>query len=412
MNINGKIQPTKEKNSPLFSFISKAILFLLFFAGLNFLNKFFYFVFAAFFICIFLKNTTIKVASNTIWFFFFSISLLVFWTASHGSITALLRCFTYLLCYIIGQNLFSENDDLPKTEKKVQKIYILLSFGPLLHMLLNFLTNADKDEYVRNTVDFWTNNETAATGQAALGCMTVAVAIALIFSRFSIKYKIFAFVTLGIVIAYNLVLAGRTLLFMIIITFFVALFYYLKHFPLMSNFIKICFLIGVTLIVLLLLYGTNAFGIRDSFEASNFYTRFFGEKYNDLNMDSRNDFKLQYLKFLFVFPWGGNKIHEAVGTYAHDLYLDTYDEAGVFAFIFVVIIAVGSIMKLFRVLKIKSISFETKQLLLCLYIVMHLEFFIEPILAGVPWFFALFCIVYGTVSYLEHVAIKQERARL
>ena len=70
--------------------------------------------------------------------------------------------------------------------------------------------------------------------------------------------------------------------------------------------------------------------------SSNFYKRFFTDEFN-LASDARGSIKILYIKNMWGNFWGGGKIANIVGGYAHGLFLDTYDQAGVFAFIFVII---------------------------------------------------------------------------
>ena len=155
------------------------------------------------------------------------------------------------------------------------------------------------------------------------------------------------------------------------------------------------FLAVLALIVIAFRY--NLLGIRSAFENSAFYERFYGEESINLGEDSRLDKKLYYLSHLLEFPFGGLHLRSEV-SFAHDLYLDTYDEASIFAFVAVVAYMVSSLVRMFKCLSRKYLPFEFRQLVFCTYLVLHIEFWIEPILQGMPWLFASFCLIDGAVT--------------
>ena len=72
---------------------------------------------------------------------------------------------------------------------------------------------------------------------------------------------------------------------------------------------------------------------------SNFYERFFGDRsVVDIDEDSRMANKERYINNMLDYPFGGNKLREQLnGAYAHDLYLDVYSEASLFAFVAIII---------------------------------------------------------------------------
>lgn len=391
--------PYFENRRPLFSSLTKFVLLILFLAALNFANRFYYFVFIAFALLLFGNSKGFRVGYGVIPLALFSISLLLGEVQTSFSITSILKCFTYTFCYIIGDHLFTAFDDMRRQERIVKRVCLILSSGLFLHLLLNFIIN--QGSVARNTRDFWTDDIVAATGQAALGCMMIGVAIALLFSRNSRGQKLFSVVALMIVLYYNLILAGRSLIMISIIVAVVAGVYYWRKAPYRGNSSKIVIGIVLLLIAIFVVYNQNLFGIKDTIEDSNFYQRFFGEDSASFSEDTRIETKLEYIKYLTVYWRGGGWIRYIVGGYAHDLYFDTYSQFGVFAFIFIIVISIGSLRKLQKVMKSRFVSFETKQLLLCLYTAIHLEFWIEPIMIGMPWLLAVFCVLHGMISHFS-----------
>ena len=90
-------------------------------------------------------------------------------------------------------------------------------------------------------------------------------------------------------------------------------------------------------------------------------------------------------------------MHDQTG-YAHDIYLDTYDQASVFAFLGIVIYMINALIHFLKFIKNKKLPFTLRQTVFCIYIAIFLEFMIEPILVGMPWMFASFCLIDGYVS--------------
>ena len=83
--------------------------------------------------------------------------------------------------------------------------------------------------------------------------------------------------------------------------------------------------------------------------------------------------------------------------FAHDLFLDTYDESGFFAATTLAVYVLMTVIRLFKCVTNKSLPFEFRQVVLCVYLILYIEFLVEPILQGMPWLFASFCLIDGYV---------------
>ena len=155
----------------------------------------------------------------------------------------------------------------------------------------------------------------------------------------------------------------------------------------------------IVLLALILLYYIDFLSIRSLIEESNLYKRFVGrDVIAGVLSDGRLVYKEQYLRLMLKYPFGGNKIHTIVGGYAHDLYLDTYDEIGILGLITIVAFVSISIRNMIKFILDKTIAFDLKQLVFCTCIVSNLEFWIEPILKGMPWLLAMYCMIDGAVA--------------
>lgn len=400
---DNRAKNNSKLNSAFFPFegYQMIVVLLLFMMSLNFVNRFFFAAFFAVAVCIIVNHEAVCISKAMIPTLLFALSLCVFSPNAHESILGFIKQFTYPLCTLVGYNLVSSNR-LRRAEQQVTCLIVTLASGAYVHYILNMIKNWG-GATSRNTIDFWTNTVIAATGQAALACMMVAVAIALIFSDISKRIKIAMIVILLSIVYYNLTIAGRTLFILLAVTFAIG---FLSRFITLHNSVKRLKLVTLVLFTAFLatvLWSTNTFEIRTTFENSNFYNRFFTKNSGeDINEDGRLENKLEYIEQMNKYLWGGKNIHAQIGS-AHDILLDTYDEAGIFALLTIVVILVDMLKKCFNICRSPHISDSLKIMTACVISVIMLEFMIEPILAGMAWLLASYCVLYGAYSRLNEL---------
>ena len=369
-----------------------AVSCLLFLATLNIFNKMVYMIFAAFLVLLFFKKGNTVFNMTAILLILFSFALILFSDGSgifKNGIFAAIRNFMYPLTYIIGYNICSKEDN----ENKFQNIMIFVGLGSFLHYILNMFINTEAEG--RNTNDIWSADIVSATCQAALCCIAIGIFGAVLYSKRKPIYKILAIAGLISILVYNLVLAGRTSVALMLIVLVAGFGYYsvLNKTRRLKTILPICFV--AFFIVLAIRF--NWFGIGDYVFDSNLFERFTEE--TTINSSSgRTDFKLEYLNYILIYPFGGGKIYNEVGRYAHDLLLDLYSDAGIIAAIIILVILLISLKNTFKVFKNKNISTDMKMLVFCIYIVIYIQFFLEPIMAGMPWLLALFLFYNGMIS--------------
>lgn len=378
--------------------INDIILCLLFVAATNFANKYFYIVFLAFAVYLLFIQ---RVAFNfdVICLFFLSFSIIFFAPWARDTVLSMIKPLVYPICYIMGIGVCSRkcyDCDIAVKEKHVEKVFVVIALGMFVHYLLNWVSNFDADQ--RNTVDFWTHKELAATNQAVMAVMILGVAIALLFSKVSVLKKIIAVGIIAGIMTYNLILAGRTLVALFLVVIFLAVIYRLSSIK--RGRIKFIVVLLSVLTIIAICWFSNLFQVRTTIEESLLYDRFIGVDSMEMTEDGRLENKIQYLKLVWNHPFGGSNVREQVG-YSHDIFFDTFDEAGVFAFLALTIYIISAIIRLIKCLKDKKISYNTKQLLLCVYSSTLIMFWLEPILQNASWFFAGFCVMDGCVSGLR-----------
>lgn len=388
----------------MFSTNSIIILFLLFLGALNFVGRYSIWFLLAFVFMFLVKKVKVKLNIQISCLFFFSVFCIIFSDSVSLSIKGLVIQFIFLMCYIVGYNFVEKHDSIEIQERKLGIVLKILMLGNVIHFLLNLFINLNSIT-TRNTIDFWTGQVMSATGQSVLACLAIAIGCAVIFSDCKYKTKFMSCSILVFVIFYNFILAGRAIFAMLIIVFILA---YMNYLILGKNK-KIRKLAGVILFcsILIIAYEQNFMNLKSMIEQSNFYNRFWNS-YTTENIleDGRLSLKAEYIKQFLEHPWGGNYSKNDIGFYAHDLLLDIYDDAGILAFVVMTGYVMSTMMNLFRTMKSKHLNFFTKQVVLCVYIAIYIEFFLEPIIAGVPWLLAEFCLIDGLVF---HILCKSKR---
>lgn len=382
------------------------ILCFVFLSSLNFVDRFYYFIYIAFFFLLLIPKGTLRFDSSFFALLLFSMTLLLFDPTYQTKITSMIKPFTYPLCYMVGISLFSagakKSNNLLRDEKRTAWIIYVTASGVLLHFILNRIINHGIDS--RNVIDFWTRQDMSATGQATMACLMIAVAVAFLFSKVKRTKKVIAILSLLIILEYNIILAGRTIFMLFLIEFGVALLYLIyenRKKRIRGKSIKIFLIIAICIGVFLLLYNNNFLELKETFESSNFYERFYGGRHSqDIEDDSRMEHKMYYIEHFWESMFGGEKLRAVYGHHAHDLYLDTYDEAGIFALIFIVFYIVKSFGRAIRCARNKNLTFEIRLLILCVYVVVNVQFWLEPIIRGVPWLLATYALIDGAVARL------------
>lgn len=368
----------------------------LFAAFMNLITRNYYWTFFAFAVFVVTPSRKFEINFSTLCLFLLAMSMVLFDPERRSNITDFLQSFVFLMVYIIGCGFSNKENDV----KSVEKIIYLCAFGLFAHFLLNFFNNYDimmqDASFERNTVDFWTNDVLSATGQASLACVCVGVSVAILFSKTGVIQKIFAVAALLLVLMYNLILAGRTLLIIMAILFLLATVF--RSVSLKRNIIKDVLIVSAIIALLVLLYNSNVFNVKDAFENSNFYYRFYEQDARGIAEDPRFEYKLFYLQNFFKHPFGGTNIRNQTTHYAHDLYLDGYDQYGIFALLAILLYIISSLVRLFKFSKLSQVPFRAKQLVFCAYIALNIQFLIEPIVQGMPFLLAAYCLIDGAVS--------------
>ncbi len=386
-----RIDPKRIKNWVIY--------LLLFFAAMNFRAKFFYFVFAAFGILLVTQKMLKINKTSTV---YLALGCLMAFYNSDEGLLSMFRCMAYFMLYVLGYNMtvFSGNkNSLAADDAKMQSqstgfpMLTAVCVGSFTHFLLNAVTNFGKS-LGRNTIDVWSGSVMAATGQAALACLMLGLAVALIYKPLKKLYRYLGILSIISMLAYNLVLAGRTMLVILFAVFALGLIYTVKVSKSSAEKFKLGMGLASSVIVVSMVFLYNVGGIQDYIFNSNLFNRFGSSFGSYVSNSSRNSVKLKFISEGWQHPFGGLNMGKKYG-YAHDLLLDGYDEYGIFGLLLLVTIVVLGIIAFYKLLKHTDYTTEFKLALLCVYSAVLLEFCVEPILAGMAWLFACYSLING-----------------
>lgn len=379
-----------------FSFSQILILTLLLLASMNVLNLYFYFLFAAFLVSVVANFRSFIVDKLFFVLLIFSLSYLIFYPESLSSVTLIIKRFIFPMCYLMGLNFLNQGktdcEDKDNREHILKTAFSIPAIGAFIHYLLNMAVNISS--LSRNTTDIWTGEVMLATGQACLAILAIGAFSATLFSEGLPRDKIISAVGLIGVFVYNLVLAGRTLIVLSAVILCVAFVYSVIN----SDLKRKIYVIVVTLLIIFLFviaYTQDLFGLREWVLGSNLSARF---DIMQVNEDSRLSNKILYLSNMLDYPLGGGALRNYVGEYAHELYLDVYSDAGIFGYVSIILFVAFSSFNALRVIKNGNVSKNFKLLLICIFVSILIEFFLEPIIQGVPWMLCSFCFYSGLLK--------------
>ena len=378
------------------------IMVLLFLMSMNFRNKVFYcavLVFALVFIMRFKGYDMPFAAVSSI---VLMVSILLFSSNGEGNITFFLQPIAYPMCVLTGYNI-AEGESEKQTKRNVLIIVLVLSAGAYIHYMLNMFSNLGKI-VDRNTIDFWTKSVLSATGQALMAFMMIGVAVSVLFTIKKLAYKMLAAGILISILYYNLILSGRTIIVLTVLLIPVNLLFSWKSTKNPLKMIRGMVIILIVIALILVLVKNNVFGIMNIISKSNLYQRFFSKVgAGELTEDGRMNHKLMYIKYMLDYPFGKDELLRLVGAYAHDIILDTYSMAGIFACGAVVAMLIDTVITCIKIMKNKTIDKRLKSIILNVIISVFVAFLTEPILLGAPWLFASFCVLYGAMKRLPEL---------
>ena len=254
--------------------------------------------------------------------------------------------------------------------------------------------------------DAWSGSLSATTAIASY-YFFLAATIPLLF----MKAKWYHWLLFGVCLLHDVLVGGRTFIVLVLIaTVFTIGFQILGGKKRLKAFIIYLLVLGIIAGIGIKSFQNNYFGFRDIFKSSYMYHRFFADySKHGVGDTDRWDRKVIYLQNLFRYPFGGNHISNDLNIgYAHDIWLDTFDDAGLVPMLAMLVYTVFSVFRFFNYAKKHSTSFEEKVLFFLFPAILMAAFLVEPILQGCPMVFCMYCFMDGMICRKMHSFRREE----
>ena len=111
---------------------------------------------------------------------------------------------------------------------------------------------------------------------------------------------------------------------------------------------------------------------------------------------------------MFNYPLGG--LRET--SYYHNLWLDVGRVAGIFPFLCMIVYTIAINWHAIQIIKDKQVSIWFRYLILCVYLGIQINFFVEPILEGLLDFFLIFTVINGMLECYYHSCFDMKQKTL
>ena len=274
---------------------------------------------------------------------------------------------------------------------------LLICFGFAAHGMLNCVANALAGTGSGGQcIDFWTGSYSAATAQGILFTPLVSIVWAVLLAKRRGFLKIATLITIVVAVFYDFMLGGRSFFVLLALSGLIMIVIRLCNVnKAVFSAMKSILLIGVLCLVAFALYQADFLSIKSSFESSYMAHRF---SYQGMGDDDRSQRWLYYIAHLSEGAFGGNVIGITSGYgYAHNLWLDVYDEAGLLPLLLLLLITVQSVVKTIRV-ALCSDEFE-QSIFLSFLVITISQFLVEPVMQGSPLLFMAFAYFCGVIDW-------------
>ncbi len=280
-------------------------------------------------------------------------------------------------------------------EKRAKTVLTVIATGNFIHGVLNLsISLLQLTANARYVNDIWTGNISSATLQSIYFTMAIGFSVGLLYGKKFIN-KMLGVLVIAVALSNALLTSTRTPLVMIAIILVAALLINKK-----ISVLKRIGVIAVAGIIAIVIYNNDIFNVKTIFEQSNLADRLTADKFEEGFFSSigRTERAMSVWESLIDHPFGNPEL-----TYAHNLWLDVARLAGIIPFVMLIIYSVSTISTLVKFNRYTDCDEGTKKLFNLVYITVLVNFLTEPILEGVPFIFAAFCVLNGAVnSVLKH----------
>lgn len=164
-----------------------------------------------------------------------------------------------------------------------------------------------------------------------------------------------------------------------------------------ENYVKKTLIFGVCLLCIVMAamsiiwYG-NLFNIQNSFLGD--ILAHDGGIFGNIRFKAQRNVLMQ----LFDYPMGGKQMNIAGLKYAHNVWLDIAYTAGIIPFLFVAAYTILTFIECVKLIKSNEVSNEMKYLIIGIFVALHLDYSVEPVLDANLVFWAMGTCVSGMIK--------------
>ena len=382
---------------------------LLYMFALNFMNMESRIILLLFLVIVIWKEKgKINITKNAIIILLFSFTFYGISTIYHSEMITF-YVLPYLggpfMGYVCGYVMMKYNRNNPSVHLK--KIIYIIIFGRFTHGALNFFASHGYKNVIRNGNDFWTKSVIAATGQGALITMMISLLFYSIFilkkNQIVEKYLVISCVFFSAL--NNFKSASRTAILIMIIVFLVC-FIYMVFISKESIKKKIVFLLMFLMCTFtcVVSYNYDLINVRTKWENTALYQRINTSTDFEKGDENRKKMYVDAVKVGITHPFGDGTLNTA-----HNFWLDILKQTGWIPFTFCIWLTVNIVKNWLFIMKNKKTNRGLKYFLLSVNTAILINFAVEPIMKGMPYYFVSFCIIAGAMDRYIKIIRKEVR---
>lgn len=380
------------------SVTSRIIYLLLFLFSLNVFNQSSLILVAMFaFVVLYDKGKLYIPPNDNVFFILMLFSITFFLFSLQSDLNAGISAIGCPMAYYIGMRVQSDQLEISCAEDQLRFLTLLLVVGMTGHAIVNFIYELIRFGGINSGgihYDFFSlGAETSATGAATYLTLFAGVVFYLIIACDSALKWILGVVCIAIAFAYDMILGGRTFFALIGASFVLSMLIFIcgQKDPIkqIKAIGKIIFVVLILIIVAMVVYNRYGDTIAKMFQSTYLFHRISyanqsqsQDLFSFFKSSDRGNVRNQYISLMFDYPWGGRKILEKIGLYAHELWLDIFDSAGIIPFIFMWIATLQITFGNIRYILNKEIPIRNRVLIVGITASVTIQFFFEPVLTG------------------------------
>lgn len=306
-----------------------------------------------------------------------------------------------VLTYLAGKLWCMQGASIYADKSNAKIMILTLTLGTfvcgLLEKYSRFFRFTEECYSGRYWFDFWDGGIRPATYYMFYAMMTIGVVFWALYIRKREKllsYGMLLFVAAEL--AFFAWVETRTPFLVIVIVLFVefALFLYLNR---KESYIKpVILTIGVSVLlggmIAAAVWFLNMFDIQNLLNG-RIFTRD-GGIFGNVRFQAQRNAVMQLLKY----PMGGKQMDIAGLKYVHNVWLDIAYTAGIIPFVFVAAYTVGTMIECVKLVLSKNVPQEMKYLMTGIFIALHLNYSVEPVLDANMIFWAMGACVSGMIK--------------